>query len=57
MKTLQVEMSEVAYKRIRSDMAVRLLAEQDSSIMDEFVRKLFAAWDNEEVPVVKLKSE
>jgi len=57
MKTLQVEISETVYKRIRSEITVRLLCQQESGIIDEFVAKLFKSWDNDEVPVLKFKSE
>lgn len=58
MKTLTIKISDAAYKRIRSEVTVaRLVSPEGLSFKDEFLFKLFGAWDKDEVPEIKLKSE
>ena len=58
MKTYTVSISEKAYKRIRSEVMTARLANPEGMLLkDEFLMKLFKAWDNDEVAEVSLKSE
>lgn len=55
---LTIEITEAAYKRLKSEaLAVALAHGGSRSITDEFLVKLFTAWDANQVPNIKLKNE
>ena len=58
MKTLQVEISGAAYNKLKNEVTFRrLFCTQYNGVLDGFAIELFKAWDNNEVPVIKFKSE
>lgn len=58
MKTYSVNITEAAYKRIRSEVTVAVLSNPEgATLLQEFLMKLFKSWDGGEVPEIKLRSE
>jgi hypothetical protein len=58
MKTYSVNITEAAYKRIRSEVTVATLANPEgATLLQEFLTKLFKSWDKGEASEIKLRSE